>query len=191
MVYFSCLHSVGKSHFGGTKLFCHVDSNIRSEVRDGAPLASSRSLHLFGVGDLIKWAPVGGVWERVGKMWCLTPSPRRPSLPWPGPKPELRHWRCLPCQYLVLRGHLVSACACGAWPLRSSAERGLDYGEGPGKVWEQWQQGREVSNTDVTSLGGLLGSSLILLFALRIWRRGPSDERMICFVYPRGKVMAR
>lgn len=30
-------------------------------------------------------------------MWCLTPSPRKPPLPWPGLARSLscRHWRCL------------------------------------------------------------------------------------------------
>lgn len=70
----------------------------------------------------IKLASVGSVWERVGKTWCLTCSPRNHYLPWHGTKGWNSNTRdFFPCEYFVLLVNLFSHLySFKIGPLRSS-----------------------------------------------------------------------
>lgn len=68
---------------------------VINQGRGSLGFLSVRALVWGGGPDKVGFG--GGVWERVDTMWCLTPSPRKPPLPWPGLARSLscRHWRCL------------------------------------------------------------------------------------------------
>lgn len=79
---------------------------------------------------------MGGVWERVGKTWCLTRSPRNHELPWHGTKgwnPNTRDF--FPCEYFVLLVNLFSLLySFEIGTLRSSVVWWFWCGEGQRKA---------------------------------------------------------